>query len=79
MKTLNPQLKAFDLRFLALEKLSKAKGNNSFLTYREARCVLGRTLHLTKKQSRTLFLQMASDGMIRWDCKGRIFLLDKEH
>jgi len=73
MKDLNQQLKCFDLRFLALEKLGKAADRN-VITYRQSRLVLGRQLHLKKEQSRLLLLQMKQDGMISIDCKGRIFL-----
>ena len=78
MKDLDSQLlnivPCFDLRELAFQKLKAASENLDNLNYKDARRILGKTLHLPKIQSRLLLLQMSKDGMLRFDCKGRIFL-----
>lgn len=69
----NSQLFRFDLRILALDKLKNEAEETGFIYYRNARAVLGRALHLPKRESRRLLLEMAKSGLIRFDMKGRIF------
>lgn len=72
-----PELLKFDLRVLALEKLKYAANGSVFLKYKQARCVLGRSLHLPKQQARKLLLQMAHDGLIKFNVKGKIIFLEE--
>jgi len=63
----------YDLRVLGLEKLRNKINGDGFLTYKEARCVLGRAFHLKKLQCRSLLLEMSKNGLIYFK-KNKIFL-----
>ncbi len=75
MKDLFSQPLKFDLRSLAYSKLQTTARGADFLEYREARTILGRSLHLPKPEARLLLLEMSRVGLIKFDVKGRIFLL----
>lgn len=70
----NERLKFLDVRWLAYGKLRASANRDSVLQYRQAIVILGRNLHMKKEQSRQLLLQMAVDGFLSFNCKGKIFL-----
>lgn len=79
MEELTSGFKSFDLRFLALDKLRSKADGSSFITYSEARCILGRLLHLPKNESRLLLLGMSKMGLIKFSKEKIIFQKHNKH
>lgn len=64
----------FDLRLVALGKLRDYSDGARFVHYRDARRRLGVLLHLSKLETRRLLLEMAQDGLISFDLRGKVWL-----
>ena len=55
----------FDLRKFVLDKLKNSVGDSEFIRYKQARCVLGRVLHMKRRDSRIILISMSKSGMIK--------------